>query len=144
MFTTAKGHFWGDLQLVLFLDDVWNIESYIEIQLVNCLRLCTEISLRTFRKTQMYTDYRLSQVRDWLCCLLWHPVSPQNRSSWTAAVILADSLDGSCFEPPRTRLNRYQTNIYCVVKASSPKEWQKQLNRLFELNLWSPFSWTFL
>lgn len=41
MFTTAKGHFWGDLQLVLFLEDVWNIESYIEIQLVNCLHLCT-------------------------------------------------------------------------------------------------------
>ena len=50
-------------------------------------------------------------------------------------MILADSLDGSCFEPPRTRLNKYQTNIYWVVKAPSPKEWQKKLNRLFELNL---------
>lgn len=48
------------------------------------------------------------------------------KSSSTAAVILPDSLDGSCFEPPTTRLNKYQNNIYWVVKASSPKEGQKK------------------
>jgi len=58
----------------------------------------------------------------------------KKKSSWTAATILPDSLDGSCFEPPTTRLNKYQNNIYWVIKASSPKEWQKKWNHLFELN----------
>lgn len=50
----------------------------------------------------------------------------KKKSSWTAAAILPDSLDGSCFEPPTTRLTKYENNIYWVIKASSPKQGQKK------------------